>query len=81
VTHSERTFTLNYVYLCVSGGRGRVEMGEGVLLESRCLQRLEQTDLPGTGITNGCKPPDGCWKLNLGPLEEQPVLLTAEPSF
>jgi hypothetical protein len=23
----------------------------------------------------------GCWELNLGPLEEQPVLLTAEPSL
>lgn len=23
--------------------------------------------------------PYGCWELNLGPLEEQPVVLTAEP--
>jgi hypothetical protein len=29
-------------------------------------------------ITDGCKPPCGCWELDLGPLEEQPVLLTAE---
>jgi hypothetical protein len=28
----------------------------------------------------GCEPPFGCWDLNLGPLEEQSVLLTAEPS-
>jgi hypothetical protein len=27
-----------------------------------------------------CELPYGCWELNLGPLEEQPVLLTAEPS-
>ncbi|CAO2635553.1 hypothetical protein LEMLEM_LOCUS23157, partial [Lemmus lemmus] len=29
-------------------------------------------------ITDGCEPPYGCWKLNSGPLEEQPVLLTTE---
>jgi hypothetical protein len=32
-------------------------------------------------ITDGCEPPCGCWELNSGPLEEQSVLLTAEPSF
>jgi hypothetical protein len=32
-------------------------------------------------ITDGCEPPCGCWELNLGPLEEQLVLLTAEPSL
>jgi hypothetical protein len=30
---------------------------------------------------DGCEPPCGCWKLNSGPLEEQSVLLTAEPSL
>jgi hypothetical protein len=32
-------------------------------------------------ITDGCEPPCGCWDLNSGPLEEQWVLLTAEPSL
>lgn len=32
-------------------------------------------------ITDGCEPPQGCWELNSRPLEEQPVLLTAEPSL
>jgi hypothetical protein len=32
-------------------------------------------------ITDGCQPPCGCWDLNSGPLEEQSVLLTAEPSL
>jgi hypothetical protein len=32
-------------------------------------------------IADGCEPPCSCWKLNSGPLEEQPVLLTAEPSL
>jgi hypothetical protein len=32
-------------------------------------------------ITDGCEPPCGCRDLNSGPLEEQSVLLTAEPSL
>ena len=36
---------------------------------------------PGTVITDGCQPPCGCWDLNSGPLEDQPVLLTTEPSL
>jgi hypothetical protein len=32
-------------------------------------------------ITDGCEPPCGCWELNSGPLEEQSVLLTTEPSI
>ena len=32
-------------------------------------------------ITDGWEPPCGCWELNSGPLEEQPMLLTAEPSL
>jgi hypothetical protein len=31
-------------------------------------------------VMDGCEPPCGCWDLNSGPLEEQLVLLTAEPS-
>ena len=34
---------------------------------------------PGTGATGGCEPPCRCWEPNLGPLQEQPVLLPAEP--
>jgi hypothetical protein len=30
---------------------------------------------------DGCEPPCGCWDLNSGPLEEQSMLLTAEPSL
>jgi hypothetical protein len=32
-------------------------------------------------ITDGCEPPCGCWDLNSGPLEDQSVLLTTEPSL
>ena len=32
-------------------------------------------------ITDGCEPPCGSWELHSGPLEEQAVLLTSEPSF
>ena len=33
---------------------------------------------PGTGVTDSGELPCGCWELNSGPLQEQPVLLTAE---
>ena len=32
-------------------------------------------------IIDGCESPYDCWELNSGPLEEHPVLLTAEPSL
>ena len=32
-------------------------------------------------ITDGCEPPRGCRELNSGPLEEQAMLLTTEPSL
>jgi hypothetical protein len=32
-------------------------------------------------ISDGCEPPCGCWELNSGPLEKQPVLLTSDPSL
>jgi hypothetical protein len=32
-------------------------------------------------IIDGCEPPCSCWGLNSGPVEEQPVLLTSEPSL
>ena len=31
--------------------------------------------------TYSCEPPCGCWELNSGPLKEQSVLLTTEPSL
>ena len=49
---------------------------------ARHLQRPEEgTGFPRTGVTNGCEPPRGYWESNPGPLEEQPVLLTTEPSL
>jgi hypothetical protein len=32
-----------------------------------------------TEVTEGYELPCRCWELNLGPLQEQPVLFTAEP--
>jgi hypothetical protein len=49
-----------------------------------CLafQRPEEvTECPGTKVTDGCELPGGCWQSNPGPLQEQPVLVTAEPSL
>ena len=33
------------------------------------------------GVTDSFELPCGCWELNLGPLEEQPVLIDAEQSL
>ena len=45
-------------------------------------QSLEGSIRPsGVGVTGGSKLPCGCCKLNPGLLEEQPRLLTTEPSL
>lgn len=36
---------------------------------------------PVTILIDGCELSYECWELNSGPQEEQPVLLTAEPSL
>ena len=35
----------------------------------------------GTTPRDGCEPPHGCWEPHSGPLQEQQVLLPAEPSL
>jgi hypothetical protein len=35
----------------------------------------------GPGVKNSCELSCGYWDLNLGPLEEQPELLTSEPTL
>jgi hypothetical protein len=42
------------------------------------FRHLNRTSDP---ITDGSEPPCGCWDLNSGPLGEQSVLLTSEPSL
>ena len=44
-----------------------------------CLQTHQKR--ASDSIIDGCEPPCGCWELNSGPLEEQSVLFTAEPSL
>lgn len=39
------------------------------------LRGLEEGVVPGTGVTDVCELMCGFWELNLGPLEEQPVVL------
>jgi hypothetical protein len=43
-----------------------------------CLQTHQKRELDS--FTDGCEP-CGFWELNWGPLEEQSVLLTAEPDL
>ena len=37
--------------------------------------------MPEDPITDDSEPPCGCWESNSGPLEDQTVLLTTEPSL
>ena len=41
----------------------------------------EDVRSPATAVTNRCELPCECWELHVGPLEEQSVLLTTEPSL
>ena len=44
-----------------------------------CL--CEDARAPGTGVTDSRELSLGCWEVNPGPSEEQPVLLTTEPTL
>ena len=45
------------------------------------LGQKRLADPAGTGVVDDRELPCGCWESNLEPLEEQPVLLTTEPSL
>jgi hypothetical protein len=40
--------------------------------------RGQKSVLDSLGVIDLCEAPHGCWPLNLGPLQEQPVLLTPD---
>jgi hypothetical protein len=62
---------LFYVYRCFAGIHVHIHMHAGPKeARRRWLIFWDKSELP-------C----GCWELNLGPLEEQPVLLITEPSL
>ena len=44
-------------------------------------QKRASDSLPETGVRDNCPPPWVRWELKPRPLQEQQVLLTAEPSF
>ena len=46
-----------------------------------CPEARRACQVPDTGVTDGCEPPWGYWDSKPGPLREQPVLWTTEPSL
>lgn len=51
-------------------------------LHTRCPWRPEKSiKSQEMELTDGCELSRGCWDSNLGPLEKQPALFIAEPSF
>lgn len=82
--------SLAILCVCYSSGVGRIFCLNVWLLYihgSSYLWRSEQDfRFIRTGVRSDCRPLCGCWKLNSGALEEQPVLLTwtfslAPPSY
>jgi len=55
------------------GTSWQVQLYAGLIWEPHLMIHHDATD--------GCEPPCGFWELNSGPLEEQSVLLTTEPSL
>ena len=53
----------------------------GYVHESPSAQGGQSIGCPRTEVAGGCQPSHGCWKLNPGPLKEQQVFLTTEPSL
>jgi hypothetical protein len=54
-----------------------------VCVPYECLITMEvkRYQIPGTGVTDRRELPCECWESNLGPLQEQEVFLTTEPSL
>lgn len=52
-----------------------------VYILTTCMTGARWLPVPGAGATEGCGLPCGCWELNPGLLQEQPVLITALPSL
>jgi hypothetical protein len=44
------------------------------------MHLCEGVGSPGNGVTDSCELPCGCWEMNLSPMDEQLMLLTAGPS-
>jgi len=51
------------------------------LVSSLSMCVYEDVRSSDVGVTDNCEPSSACWELNPGPLEEQQVILTAEPSL
>jgi hypothetical protein len=68
---------LFYVYECFTCIYVCAPYVPGVQEDQKIFQ------IPESRVTDACESLCGCWELNPGPLQEQPVLLTSEspPQF
>lgn len=52
---------------------------DGLCTQAKCPRRPEEDiGSPGAKVTEGCGPPVGCRESNLGPVDDEPELLTTE---
>ena len=92
VTHVGLKFTQ---FFCLTSPNARItDMNQNNLLQNTVMTIFlnflfffklyvnwcEGIRSPGTGVTDSCKLPCGCWELNPGSLEEQAVSLTFKTS-
>lgn len=66
-----------YTYVCVRACV-HVYLNEFMWVSACISREARRTGSLETRVTDSCKPRCVCWKLNLGPLEEQQVPLTTE---
>jgi hypothetical protein len=52
------------------------------IFDMTCLRRLEESvGSSGTVVIDGSERPCECWELNPGPVQEDLILLTSQPSL
>jgi hypothetical protein len=72
-------FLMHFYFLCMSVLSQCIYVHH---MHAWCPQKSEEgVRVPGTRVMSICEPPCGCQELNLGPLQEHPVLLTAGQSL
>lgn len=71
----------NWTYLCNGYGNSSACMSVYQMQVCSPWRSEEGVGFPGTGLTDSCTEPGGCWELNLGLLREQQGLLTTERSL
>ena len=69
---------IHFYFKCISVLPAQLSVHHVYAVLSELAKGVRSTE---TEVTDGCEQPHECWDPNLGPLQEQQVLLTIEPSL